>query len=46
MSDMLWFLLGVSISTNFFLIWKLTEVSEAFEELMLDVAPEEKKTDG
>lgn len=42
---MLWFLLGVSISTNFFLIWKLTEVCEAFEELMLDVAPEEKKTD-
>lgn len=42
---MLWFLLGVSISTNFFLIWKLTEACEAFDELMLDVAPEEKKTD-
>jgi hypothetical protein len=31
----------VSISANFFLVWKLTEVSEAFEELMLDVTPEE-----
>jgi hypothetical protein len=46
LSEFLWFLLGGSLSFNFFLLWKLAEYNDVIEAMGDVPEPEKEKTDG